>query len=250
MLLTTREQVIADVCGDLFWRWMARPVERRIPLTTETANALAVTTICNRQIGWEACQRIVPEMHRRSGYTDTLAMITELSPSMIEWVLFAEEHGKALHRYRYFADLIHGLGVVIKNQYQGDIRTMWADEPTYSELLSRIKAIKGYGDKTGTLLIRLLVLVHGVQLWNGYQGLLPSDDRHLRRVGSRLGLWEEDAKFQEITDVSRRLCPTCACEMDALFVIGTDWCSATDLMCQGNPEGDRCPLLGVCPTGR
>lgn len=251
MLLTAREQFIATTCADLFWKWMARPADQRIPLTTETANALAVTTLCNRQIGWIAAQEVVPELKRRSGYTDTLRMITQLPPDALEHLMF--DSGKAVHRYRYFADLIHGLGLVIRDQYQGDIRNMWtADDPlkvpTYSQLLARIKEIKGYGDKTGTLLIRMLVLVHGVELFNGTQGLLPSDDRHLRRVGSRLGLWEEDAKFSEIVDVSRRLCPTCAAEMDSLFVIGTDWCSASQPMCGRNPDGEVCPLTRVCPS--
>jgi endonuclease III len=195
----------------------------------------------------------VPELKKRSGYSDTLRMITELPPSALEFLMF-DEGGKAIHRFRYFADLIAGLGRTIRDKYQGDIRNMWtADDPlkvpSYSQLLDRIKAIKGYGDKTGTLLIRMLVLVHGVELFDGSQGLLPSDDRHLRRVGSRLGLWEEDAPFATICDVSRRLCPCCAAEMDALFLIGTDWCSATNPMCEGTPEESMCERSPeeVCP---
>jgi len=256
MLLTMREQYIATTCADLFWKWMARPADQQIPLTTETANALAVTTLCNRQIGWIAAQEVVPELKRRSGYKQTLPMITELSPAMLEWLMF-DEGGRAVHRFRYFADLIHGLGLAIRDQYQGDIRNMWTasnplNEPSYSRLLDRIKAIKGYGDKTGTLLIRQLVLVHGVKLFDGCQGLLPSDDRHLRRVGSRLGLWEEDASFATICDVSRRLCPCCAAEVDSLFVIGTDWCLADDkkVMCRSNSDGERCPLIRACSSRR
>lgn len=249
-----REEFIATTCADLFWNQMARPVEQRVPLAKDGANSLAVATICNRQVGWEAAMRVVPEMKKRSGNRNTLAIITSPRDDIERW-MFAPEYGKALHRYRYMADLINGLGLTIRDQYQGDIRNMWTaskplSEPTYNQLLARIKAIKGYGDKTTTLLIRMLVLVYGVELFDGLQGLLPSDDRHVRRVGSRLGLWDEDASFKTISTVAKELCPCCPAEMDSLFVVGTDWCSATRPMCDRNPDGRKCPLRRECRSYR
>lgn len=244
----TREEFIANACADLFWTHMARPVEKRVPLATDSANSLVVATICNRQVGWEAAMRVVPELKKRSGTRNTLAIITSPRDDIERW-MFSPEYGKSLHRYRYMADLIGGLGLTIRDQYHGDIRNMWtADDPlkvpSYSQLLERIKAIKGFGDKTGTMLIRMLVLVYAVELFDGLQGLLPSDDRHVRRVGSRLELWDEDAPFATICEVSRRLCPCCPAEMDSLFILGTDFCAAN------RPECGSCGLSRVCPSHR
>jgi len=244
-LLTERERTISSVCADLFWRDMARPSDERIPLDRESSNALLISCLCNRHISFKKAVCLVDEMKKRTSYHDTLRMFTELTEPMIEWVMFEKP---ALHRYRYMADLCHRAMVIIRDQYEGDARNLWADEPSGTQLLDRVMRIKGFGNKTGTLFLRLAVLVHGVKLLDGHQSLFPSDDRHVRRVGSRLGLWDEKSPVKVINETARMLNITCPVELDALFVIGTDWCNASNPICGGFEGSEPCPLVKVCPS--
>ena len=252
MLLTAREQVIASVCSDLFWCWMAREPASRIPLDDESANALLITCLCNRQIGFRAAEAIVPELKRRSGISSTLELFTSHNDIMLEFLMFDPSLGKSVHRFHYFARYCHDAMVHIRDKYDGSALNMFADTPLGSEALRRITAIRGFGTKTGSLWLRLCCLTYsGCELHDGYQGIMPADDRWVRRVGSQLGLWEEDAKFEKICEVATRLSFCCPVEIDALFIIGTDWqCGTVNQMCNGNPEGVECPMRRACPTGR
>lgn len=206
MLLNAREQVIASVCSDLFWRWMAREPAARIPLNDESANALLITCLCNRQIGFRAAEAIVPELKRRSGMSNTLELFTSHNDIMLEYLMFDPSLGKSVHRFHYFARYCHDAIVHIRDKYDGSALNMFADTPLGSEALRRVTAIRGFGSKTGSLWLRLCTLTYGgCELFDGYQGVMPADDRWVRRVGSQLGLWAEDASFTDICEVAKRL---------------------------------------------
>jgi endonuclease III len=248
MLLTAREQVIACVCSDTFWSCMARPENERVPLTRETSNALLISVLVNRQVAWRQAMNLVPEMKRRTLYKDTLLMFTELTPPMIEFVMFEKP---ALHRHHYQARFCHEAMVRVRDVYDGDTRNLWRDEPTGGQLLGRLMDFNGYGWKTSALFLRLAVFQNGVQLHDGFMSCVPSDDRHVRRVGARLGLWGEDVTVKNIHAVARRLNMVCPVTLDALFVIGTDFACGTEKeMCRQNEAGETCPLRRVCPSAR
>jgi len=189
----------------------------------------------------------VAEMKKRSGYTDTLRMFAEQSTGMIEWDMFAKP---ALHRYRYMADFCHLAAIGLRDEWGGSALNLWSDCPTGSQLMARVMDFKGYGNKTASLLLRVACLVHGVELYDSLQGIMPADDRHVRRVGARLGLFAEDAPVKVINDVAIRQDLVCPATLDALFAIGTSWCTASKAFCRTNGIGEPCPLLRVCPSAR
>jgi len=245
----TREEAIRRVAADLFWCDMARRPEDRNELTVDSANSLICGILLNRGIPWERAMSAVDTMKSRTGYTDTLLMMTELSPAMLEWVMFDEGSG-ALHRYRYMADYLHQLMCGIRDEWDGDARNLWSDEPTFNTLQARLMDFRGYGLKCSSLAIRLAVLSHGVVLWDKYTGMDVSADRHMSRVMQRLGLVGENPTQQEVINRAREMSPMCAVEIEGLFCVGLDWCSASNSSCRTNGNGEPCPLLRLCPSAR
>ena len=264
-LPTVREQMIASICREQFWRHMAS--KRRTHLDRECANALLVSCLFNRQIGWTQAMGIVPELQRRSGIIDTLQLFTELDDIMLEWLMFdydGEEVGsdartkdgrpRSLHRYRYMPRLARSAMLTIRDEYQGDARNIFHDPRspdgtiTGADALHRVLAIKGLGTKTGSLFIRVAVCNHTIQLWGGYQGVQPADDRWVKRVGHQLGLWREDADFKTICEVAGRLSFCAPVEVDALF-LASDWACGTERQsCKDNGLGESCPWLRACTS--
>lgn len=206
-----------------------------------------ISILVNRQVSWTQAMGLVAEMKSRTGYRDTLSMFTELSVEEVEAAMFQKP---ALHRHRYQAKFCCEAMTKVRDELSGDVRNLWASEGardvTGSELLKRICEFKGYGNKTSTLLLRVLILTNGVRLFDSLQSLMPSDDRHVRRVGARLGLFPEDAPVKVINDVAIRLDFVCPATLDALFIAGTDWCKASSPMCHGNENGEPCPMVRVC----
>ena len=237
---------------------MARKPEDRKPLTDEGWNDLFVSCLVNRSIPWEKAMSLNTEMQRRTLYSDTLLMYTSLSPAMIEWAMFDDDadyepegRNGALHRYRYMADYCHQAMCRIRDEWGGSAANLHADEPTGAEFLKRVMSFKGMGPKVASLYCRLAVLSHGAVLWNSYQGLDVSPDRWMLRAMSRLGLVSEDPTPQEVINRARELSPHAPVELEGLFCLALDYACGTDHeMCNGNLEGERCPLLGVCPSHR
>jgi len=255
-----RIDYIRTIAAHNFWTEMARPAQDREPLDADGWNSLFVSCLVNRAIPWERAMTLNDEMKRRTGYTDTLRMYTELSPAMIEWVMFDDDgdysvddgiHGVgrngALHRYRYLCGYLHEAMCRIRDEWDGSAGNLHGDEPTGGEFLRRIMTFRGMGAKVGSLYCRLAVLSHGAVLWDGYAGLDVSPDRWICRVMSHLGLVSEDPIPQEVINKARELSPYAPVEWDGLFLVGLDFACGTDnQMCLGNPEGQRCPLIKAC----
>lgn len=253
-----RIDYIRTIAANNFWRHMARKPEDREPLDTEGWNDLFISCLVNRSIPWERAMTLNTEMKRRTGYTDTLRLYTELSPAIIEWVMFDDDgdyepegRNGSLHRYRYMADYCHQAMTRIRDDWGGSAINLHADEPTGQQFLQRVMSFGGYGVKTSGLYCRVAVLSHGAILWNSYAGLDISPDRHVSRVMARLGLVSEDPTPQEVINKARELSPYAPVEWDGLFLIGLDFACGTDHeMCLGNQEGERCPLVRACKQRR
>lgn len=252
-----REDLVVQVCSDLFWNEMARPPESRVELSRCEANDLLFSCLLNRQVSWETAMSAMGELRYRADLElapavpteDSLHLLLRLGAEHTEALLFQPP---ALHRYRYMASYLVAAAEHLRDEWGGDTRLMWADEPTASVLLQRVTRIKGFGPKTGNLLVRILCLQSKtLQLWDGYAGLLPSCDVHVRRVGAVLGLWSEDSPVKVIEAKSREMAPTEPIVMDALFLIGHDWHGdGRNARCNRNEEGLPCPLREVCPQAR
>lgn len=248
----TREEFIRRVAADLFWNDMARKPEDRTPLDRDEANSLLISCLVNRGIQFERAMGLVNEMKRRTGCDDTIKMFTELTTEMVEWHMFADyaavdNEGKplpSLHRYRYMAEYCCLASRKIERDYSGDIRRVWRDEPTGSELMRRVCEFKGVGAKCGGLFVRLVVLSHGVRLWDTYAGMDVSPDVHVARCMKRLGLVPEDATPQDVVNRARELSPYAPVEWEGL------WLHAVEGPCSADARCDSCGLLRVCPSRR
>lgn len=252
-----RIDYIRTVAANNFWSDMARKPEDREPLDDEGWNSLFISCLVNRAMKWEFAMSLNAEMKLRTGYTDTLRMYTELSPAMIEWVMFDDDSDYAdtsrtngvgrngsLHRYRYMADYCHQAMCRIRDEWGGSAASLHNDEPSGGEFLRRVLTFRGMGAKVAGLYCRLAVLSHGAVLWNMYAGLDISPDRHVIRVMTRLGLVAEDATPQDIINKARELSPFAPVEWDGLFIVGLDYCHANDPECHIR----KCPLARVCGT--
>ncbi|MRR20959.1 hypothetical protein EG827_12325 [bacterium] len=224
-----RIDYIRTIAANQFWTQMARKPEDREPLDDEGWNNLFVSCLVNRAIPWERAMTLNDEMKRRTGYTSTLRLYTELSPAMIEWVMFDDDadyepegRNGALHRYRYMANYCHQAMTRIRDDWGGSAANLHIDEPTGGEFLRRVMSFKGLAQKCGGLYCRLAVLSHGAVLWDKYAGLDVSPDRHVMRVMSRLGLVSEDPTPQEAINKARELSPYAPVEWDGLFITGLD----------------------------
>lgn len=249
-----RIDYIRKIAANNFWGDMARSPQDRQPLDDEGWNSLFISCLVNRGIQWERAMGsatelgFVNEMKMRSGIHDTLTLFTINNDVLLEWLAFDDDGDYAaaggrngsLLRYRYTVEHCHQAMCRIRDEWGGSARFLHADEPTGQQFLQRVMSFGGYGAKTSGLYCRVAVLSHGVTLWDNYAGLDISPDRHCSRVMTRLGLVSEDASPQEVIDKARELSPYAPVEWDGLFIIGLDYCHASD------PECSICALIGVC----
>jgi len=70
----------------------------------------------------------------------------------------------AVHRYgRSMAARIQALATVVRDDYAGDARRIWADAATGAELLVRVKALPGFGEQKAKIFVALLAKQLGVR---------------------------------------------------------------------------------------
>jgi len=253
--VTTREEGIRREVAKVFWNDMARPASERTALSRDAANSLICSCLLNRGIKWSLAMSAVDQMKIRTGYTDTLLMMTSLSPEALESVLFddttdyTEVGGRngSLHRYRYMARYLSEMGCRIRDEYSGDARNLYRDEPTGAQLLARVMDFKGIGSKIGAMWVRICVLSHKVQLWDTYASMDVSPDRHVMAVMSRLGLVSENPTPQEVINKAREMSPLCPVELEGMFALSLDYHCSTSRPACSTSDGD-CPVVMYCPT--
>jgi uncharacterized HhH-GPD family protein len=70
----------------------------------------------------------------------------------------------AVHRYgRSMAARIQALAVVVRDTYAGDAAALWRDASTGAELVSRVKALPGFGEQKARIFAALLGKQLGVR---------------------------------------------------------------------------------------
>ncbi|HIZ36226.1 MAG TPA: Fe-S cluster assembly protein HesB [Candidatus Ruania gallistercoris] len=71
----------------------------------------------------------------------------------------------AIHRYgRSMAGRIQALCQIVVSEYDGDAAALWTrDEPTGAQILSRLKALPGFGDQKARIFLALLGKQRGLQ---------------------------------------------------------------------------------------
>ncbi len=70
----------------------------------------------------------------------------------------------AVHRYgRSMAGRIQALAVVVRDEYAGDAASLWTTADTGRELVTRLKALPGFGDQKARIFAALLAKQLGVR---------------------------------------------------------------------------------------
>lgn len=93
----------------------------------------------------------------------------------------------AIHRYgRSMAGRVQALAAVVRDEYAGDAASLWTTAATGAELVSRIRALPGFGDQKARIFAALL----GKQL-----GVRPEG------WAEACGAYAETGSFRSVADV-------------------------------------------------
>jgi len=132
--------------------------------------------------------------------------------------------------YNVKAARLRNLLLMISHQYGGELEALLADET--SRARANLLSVKGIGPETADAIL----------LYCGNHPLFVVD-AYTHRVFSRHGLVPEECEYDELQALfmdSLPPDPQLYNEYHALIVrVGKDYCK------KGNPQCERCPLLGV-----
>ncbi len=124
-------------------------------------------------------------------------------------------------------------------EYGGDASNIWDDQPTATDLISRLDAFKGIGPKKAAMATQILLRDMRVPV-RRTAGTQVAYDAHIRRVFLRTGLARKDDP-DEINSVARSFSSDDPGAMDLpAWYVGRTWCHPSD------PECQACRLSHVC----
>jgi uncharacterized HhH-GPD family protein len=154
----------------------------------------------------------------------------------------------ALHRYVLkLPRWIKGVATKLVKEYNGDARNIWSGCLTAGEVIERLDDFPGIGQKKAHMAARIL---HEEECtFYRWDQINVAVDVHVRRVWKRTGLVSQTST-ETIMAAATRLWPKYPGELDfPTWWIGTTWCHERGADCEGerHDEGQRCPLLRVCP---
>ena len=79
------------------------------------------------------------------------------------------------------------LAAAVRDDYAGDASTIWSTASSTKELVTRLKALPGFGDQKARIFAALLAKQLGVQLDDGWR--------------DTIGPYAEDGSFRSVADV-------------------------------------------------
>ena len=150
---------------------------------SEDPFALLVGMLLDQQYPMEHAFRGPSKILERFGTLDP-AGIAEAEPEAFADLCATPP---AIHRYgRSMAGRVQALASVVRDEYDGRAESIWQDAADADELLSRLKALPGYGDQKA----RIFAALVGKQL-----GVQPPGWREA------VGPYAEDGSFRSVADV-------------------------------------------------
>jgi len=216
------------------------------------SNALLFGAIFDFQIKLEQAWQAPFDLARRLGHFD-LAQIARMRPSHLETYIRGGGSEHALHRFpgRLAQRLISASRRLLQ-EYEGNAENIWPDAMQVAEVIDRLDAFDGIGQKIARMMARLLVSYFGVRLTH-WEKLDIAVDRHVARFFLRTGLVVRDPGTygvaevaDEVTLSARRLCPSFPATLDEPAMdIARNWCTAEEAYCSW--AGEPCPMRKVCP---
>ena len=150
---------------------------------SEDPFALLVGMLLDQQYPMEHAFRGPSKILERFGTLDP-AGIAEAEPEAFADLCATPP---AIHRYgRSMAGRVQALASVVRDEYGSRAESIWQDAADADELLSRLKALPGYGDQKA----RIFAALVGKQL-----GVQPPGWREA------VGPYAEDGSFRSVADV-------------------------------------------------
>lgn len=154
-------------------------------------------------------------------------------------VKFAMRYPKPLHRFhRNTARWIWKAARRVDEKCGGDATLIW-DSDSALEIKARLIRFHGISHKKAYMMIKMLIRDWGLKVYDKDKVDLPYDV-HNRRVLQRVGFAKSDS-LQEISRVGRILNPNYPAGFDdALWLIGRNFCHASEPNCRS------CPIRSIC----
>lgn len=160
-----------------------------------------LAVICDQGIMAERAWAIPHRLEARLGHLDPARIAADPGA-----VLAAFEEPPSLHRFNpTVAAWVVAAAERVLAEYGGDAERIWSDEPTAVELIRRLGAFKGIGQKKAAMAVEILAR----DLKRPITDFAGSDiayDVHVRRVMMRTGLAERD-EVGHMVAVARDLFP-------------------------------------------
>jgi uncharacterized HhH-GPD family protein len=205
-------------------------------LLLEDPCAFLLGVIFDQNITAERAWRAPYDLRQRLGHLDPVRLARELRA-----VREAVNRPAKLHRYvERVPEWIVDAARRVLDEYDSNAAHIWADEPTARELMRRLDAFAGIGQKKAAMAVEILERDLGVPI-RQMSGSDIAYDVHVRRVFLRTGLAEVD-DLDHMVSVAREAHPDRPGEIDAPRLAGgRQWCHA------GVPDCPACVLAEVCP---
>ncbi len=157
-------------------------------------------------------------------------------------VLGACRTGPSIHRFpSVVAGWIVAAARRVVREHDGVASRLWSDAPTARELMSRLQAFDGIGQKKAAMTVELLASNLGVEV-RDMDGSDVAYDVHVRRVFVRSGLARRDT-VADVVAAARRTHPERPGALDVpAWTVGRHWCRPRVPVC------GSCPIAWACHT--
>jgi len=202
----------------------------------DNPNAFLFAVIFDQGIQAERAWASPYFLSQRLGHFD-LARMASMTPVELSQVIAKPP---ALHRYiNNMADWLIAAAQKVLAEYDGDAANIWNDSPTATDLIGRLDAFVGIGQKKAAMATQILMRDMQVSVRRP-SGTQVAYDAHIRRVFLRTGLVRRDDPT-EITTAARAFSPDDPGAMDLpAWYVGRNWCHPTE------PECGTCRLSTTC----
>ena len=164
------------------WRFTDDPSANDFILSSE--NAFLYGAIADQQIKAERAWELPYKLKQRLGHLDPHRISHMEIDSLHETIEFPT----SLHRHPFrMAGYIVGSSKHLCDKYDGDAYKVWSNQPTATELQSRLYQFSGINQKISAMIISLLVSRFKVPIRDFHDSEVAVD-RHVRRVVFRPGM--------------------------------------------------------------
>ena len=159
---------------------IAMPVEPEAnELLSRSPLALLIGMLLDQQVPFERAFSAPLELARRLGHEPSAAELAGFDPAALA-AIFSERPG--LHRYpKAMAARVQDLARLIAEAYDGDASQLWQTAGTGAELLKRVQALPGFGQRKAQIFVALLGKQLGVRPpgWREAAGAFGAEGSHL-----------------------------------------------------------------------